>query len=319
MTAKTSPAPLNAIEDISFRDMPDTPWERPQLDSLPELPLLEVRGLGFSYQRPGRWPWSKAQLVPVLHDIQLTLATGRSVGIVGASGSGKSTLARLLVALAPPTSGTVRLLGRNLHSLAPDALRKMQQEMHWLTQDAHSTLDPQQCIEQLITEPLRHSGQASALPLPERAARALHQVGLHRSDLARYPQEFSAGQRQRIALARALIAPPALLVADEPFSALDMSVQAQMLQFMLEQQAQHGIGYVLISHDLAVVQHLCDEVVVLDQGRVVEHGTPQILFSQPQHPCTQALVDALPQIDPGRARRRQALRADIAKAQQSRA
>ena len=155
MTAKTSPAPLNAIEDISFRDMPDTPWERPQLDSLPELPLLEVRGLGFGYQRPGRWPWSKVQLVPVLHDIQLTLATGRSVGIVGASGSGKSTLARLLVALAPPTSGTVRLLGRNLHSLAPDALRKMQQEMHWLTQDAHSTLDPKQCIEQLITEPLR--------------------------------------------------------------------------------------------------------------------------------------------------------------------
>lgn len=309
MTTKPS---INDIDDIPFRDMPDTPWERPQLDSLPELPLLEVRGLGFSYQRPGRWPWSTPQRLPVLHDIQFTLATGHSVGIVGTSGSGKSTLARQLVALQPPTSGSVRLLGRTLHGLAPDALRQIQQEMQLVAQNAHSSLDPQQRTAQLVSEPLRGIGQTNPTELQARAEQALLQVGLHGSDLVRYPHQLSAGQRQRVALARALITRPALLVADEPFSVLDMSVQAQMLNLLLEQQALHGMGYLLISHDLAVIQHLCDEVLVLEQGRIVERGTPQFVFSHPQHPCTQALVDAQPQINPGRARRRQALRASIA-------
>lgn len=311
MTAKTD---TNAI-DVPFRDLPGMAWQAPNLDHLPELPLLQAQGLGFSYPLHRRWPWSAPapEQRTVLHDVSFTLHAGRSLGIVGASGAGKSTLARVVMALLRPTTGTVRLLGRTLHTLAPSALRQARRNMQMVFQDPYSSLDPRQRIERIVTEPLLALGQAtSPAAQREQAAQVLAQVGLRSSDLDKYPHQFSGGQRQRIAIARALITQPLLIVADEPVSALDVSVQAQVLNVLIDLQKQHGLGYVLISHDLAVVQHLCDEVLVLDQGRVVERGTPQALFSDPRHPSTQALVQAVPQIDPGRARRRQSLRQRIA-------
>lgn len=309
MTAKTDP---NAV-DVPFRDLPGMAWHAPNLDRLPELPLLQAQGLGFSYPLHRRWPWSVPEQRAVLHDVSFTLHTGRSLGIVGASGSGKSTLARLVMALLQPATGSVRLLGRTLHTLAPSALRQARRNMQMVFQDPYSSLDPRQRIERIVTEPLRALGQAiHPTAQREQAAQVLARVGLRSSDLDKYPHQFSGGQRQRIAIARALITQPLLIVADEPVSALDVSVQAQVLNLLIDLQQQHGLGYLLISHDLAVVQHLCDEVLVLDQGRVVERGAPQALFSDPRHPCTQALVQAVPQIDPGRARRRQTLRQRIA-------
>lgn len=311
MMAKTATNPI----DISFRDLPGIAWQTPDLENLPELPLLQAQGLGFSYPLHRRWPWSEPEQRTVLQDISFTLHTGRSLGIVGASGAGKSTLARLVMALLQPTSGSIRLLGRTLHTLAPSALRQARRNMQMVFQDPYSCLDPRQRIERIITEPLRVLEPATQRAAQrEQAAQVLAQVGLSSGDLDKYPHQFSGGQRQRIAIARALITRPLLIVADEPVSALDVSVQAQVLNLLIDLQQQHGLGYLLISHDLAVVQHLCDEVLVLDQGQVVERGTPQALFSDPHHPCTQALVQAVPQIDPGRARRRQTLRQRIANA-----
>lgn len=310
----SAPQKTQAI-DIDFREMSGA-WQAPAPDALPELPLLQVQNLGFGYPVPAPWPWQTATQRTVLHDVSFTLQMGRSIGIVGASGAGKSTLARLLMGLLSPSRGGVRLLGRPpLHTLHATALRQARCHMQMVFQDPYSSLNPRQRIAQIVTEPLRGLGQPISRPEQRaQAAQVLAQVGLPASALDQYPHQFSGGQRQRIAIARALITKPLLVVADEPVSALDVSVQAQVLNLLLDVQQQHGLGYVLISHDLAVVQHLCDEVLVLDQGQVVERGTPQALFSNPQHPCTRALLDAVPQMDPGRARRQQTLRQRMAAA-----
>ena len=173
-------------------------------------------------------------------------------------------------------------------------------------QDPYGSLDPHQTVERIVTEPLQAQGRTTRAERHEQAAQVLAQVGLRSSDLTKYPHEFSGGQRQRIAIARALITRPRLIVADEPVSALDVSVQAQVLNLMQDLQQQFGVTYLLISHDLAVVNHLCDEVAVLHQGRIVERGTPAALFHHAQHPYTQSLVHAVPQVQPGRARQRRA-------------
>jgi peptide/nickel transport system ATP-binding protein len=249
------------------------------------------------------------QQVQALQGVDFTVAAGHSLGIVGESGSGKSTLARLVMALDTPTSGAVHLLGRNLHRLPAAELRHARRDFQMVFQDPYGSLDPHQQVERIVTEPLQAQGATSRAEQREQAAQVLAQVGLRSTDLDKYPHEFSGGQRQRIAIARALITRPRLIVADEPVSALDVSVQAQVLNLMLDLQQQFGITYLLISHDLAVVNHLCDEVVVLYQGRIVERGTPEELFHNAQHPYTRALVNAVPRIEPGRARARRALMA----------
>ncbi len=220
------------------------------------------------------------------------------MGIVGESGSGKSTLARLVMALDRPTSGSVRLMGRDLHALPREELRQARRDIQMVFQDPYGSLDPRQTIERIVTEPLSAQGEAGRDERHERAIDTLISVGLRSSDLGKYPHEFSGGQRQRIAIARALITRPRLIIADEPVSALDVSVQAQVLNLMQDLQQQFRITYMLISHDLAVVQHLCDDVAVLYQGRIVEQGPPQHLFEAPQHPYTRALLDAVPKPEP---------------------
>ena len=259
-------------------------------------PLLQVQDLVREYTLPREHLFRAPGKVHALNGVSFSIDTGRSLGIVGESGSGKSTLARLVMALDPPTSGTVHLLGRDLHQLPPTALREARRDFQMVFQDPYGSLDPRQTVETIVTEPLQALANATKAELRERAAEVLAQVGLRAGDAHKYPHEFSGGQRQRIAIARALITRPRLIVADEPVSALDVSVQAQVLNLLQDLQERHGVSYLLISHDLAVVQQLCDEVLVLYQGQVVERGAPQALFTQPRHPYTQALVAAVPRM-----------------------
>jgi ABC-type glutathione transport system ATPase component len=279
-----------------------------------DAPLLQVKDLVREYTLPRESLFQPPGKVHALNGVSFSIASGRSLGIVGESGSGKSTLARLVMALDAPTSGTVELLGRNLHQLPAEPLRHARRDFQMVFQDPYGSLDPRQTVQRIVTEPLQAQGETSRAAQREQAGHVLAQVGLRANDLGKYPHEFSGGQRQRIAIARALITRPRLIVADEPVSALDVSVQAQVLNLMQDLQQEFGITYMLISHDLAVVNHLCDEVVVLYQGRIVERGSPAELFRNAQHPYTQSLVGAVPQVQPGRARARRVAAAAAAAA-----
>jgi ABC-type glutathione transport system ATPase component len=263
-------------------------------------PLLEVENLVKDYALPREKLFQAPGKVHALQGVSFTIQAGRSLGIVGESGSGKSTLARLVMALDAPTSGRVRLLGRDLHALPREELRLARRDFQMVFQDPYGSLDPRQTVERIVAEPLAAQGGASRDEQHRRASEVLQAVGLRASDLRKVPHEFSGGQRQRIAIARALVTRPRLIVADEPVSALDVSVQAQVLNLMQDLQAGFGITYMLISHDLAVVQHLCEEVAVLWQGRIVEQGPPERLFAQPRHPYTRTLVEAVPEPEPPR-------------------
>lgn len=253
--------------------------------------LLEVKGLSHAYSLPrSSWFAPKTRL-QALQQIGFKLAPGKSLGIVGESGSGKSTLARLIMALEKPTEGQVIFKGQDLHALLPHQLQAIRPHFQMVFQDPYSALDPRQTVLKIVSEPLQAKSKSE---MKELAASALMEVGLRASDLDKYPHEFSGGQRQRIAIARALITRPALIVADEPLSALDVSVQAQVLNLLMDLQDKHGLSYLLVSHDLAVVNLMCDDVIVLQEGRMVEHGATQNVFQNPQHPCTQNLLAAIP-------------------------
>jgi peptide/nickel transport system ATP-binding protein len=189
------------------------------------------------------------------------------------------------------------MLGRDLHALPREELRRARRDFQMVFQDPYGSLDPRQTVARVISEPLSAQG-ASRDEQHQRASEVIRAVGLRSTDLDKYPHEFSGGQRQRIAIARALVTRPRLIVADEPVSALDVSVQAQVLNLMRDLQAEYGITYMLISHDLAVVHHLCDDVAVLWQGRIVEQGPPERLFTAAEHPYTRALLQAVPMAEP---------------------
>ncbi len=256
--------------------------------------LLEVAHVSQSYRLPREHLWQEPPVVHAVQDVSFTLRSGRSLGVVGESGSGKSTLARLVMALERPKSGTVTFMGKNLNLLTPAQLRAARRDFQMVFQDPYGSLDPRQTVARIVAEPLAAMGKTSWPDQQEQAGEVLNSVGLRTSDLTKYPHEFSGGQRQRIAMARALITRPRLIVADEPVSALDVSVQAQVLNLMQDLQAQFGVTYLLISHDLAVVNHLCDDVAVMFQGRIVEQGPPDKLFHHPDHAYTRALVQAVP-------------------------
>ncbi|MGE4243881.1 ATP-binding cassette domain-containing protein [Ramlibacter sp.] len=261
-------------------------------------PLVRVQNLVREYTLPREKLFQPPGKVHALNDVSFTIEAGRSLGIVGESGSGKSTLARLVMALDTPTSGSVTMLGRDLHRLPREELRKARRDFQMVFQDPYGSLDPRQTIERIVTEPLAAQGGLTRADMRKQAEDVLDSVGLRRNDLGKYPHEFSGGQRQRIAIARALITRPRLIVADEPVSALDVSVQAQVLNLMQDLQTEFGITYMLISHDLAVVHHLCHDVAVLWQGRIVEQGPPQRLFTDAQHEYTRTLVAAVPNPEP---------------------
>jgi len=256
-------------------------------------PLLRVTDLVRHYALPREKLFGPPPTVKALNGVSFDVQAGQSVGIVGESGSGKSTIARLVMALDTPTSGTVSLEGRNLHALSKEELRVARRDFQMVFQDPYGSLDPRQTVARIVAEPLEALAATTRAEQRERAAETLAAVGLRTTDMDKYPHEFSGGQRQRIAIARALITRPKLIVADEPVSALDVSVQAQVLNLMQDLQQQFGISYLLISHDLAVVNHLCDNVCVVFKGRIVEQGAPADLFQHAQHEYTRTLLSAV--------------------------
>jgi peptide/nickel transport system ATP-binding protein len=266
-------------------------------------PLLAVQALAKHYRLPRERLLSAAPQVQALAGVSFELAAGRSLGVVGESGSGKSTLARLVMALEPPSAGRVLLDGQDLHALPPAGLRAARDKLQMVFQDPYGSLDPRRTIAHTVAEPLRMLHGAPPAEQRERAAEALHEVGLGPESLTKYPHEFSGGQRQRIAIARALITRPKLIVADEPVSALDVSVQAQVLNLLQDLQQRLGLALLFISHDLGVVDRVSDQVIVLYQGRIVEQGAPDVLFHQAAHPYTRALLRSVPRLMPGARRR----------------
>jgi peptide/nickel transport system ATP-binding protein len=255
-------------------------------------PLLQVERLGKQYRLPRQRLLGAAHYVQALDEVSFTLQAGRSLGVVGESGSGKSTLARLVTALEAPTSGNVRFEGRDLHALPADELRRARAGFQMVFQDPFGSLDPRQTVARIVGEPMEAQARSSAVERRERAGEMLAAVGLRTADLDKYPHEFSGGQRQRIAIARALVTQPLLIVADEPVSALDVSVQAQVLNLMQDLQERFGLSYLFISHDPAVVDLVCDDVIVLYQGRVVESGPADRLLRDPEHDYTRRLLAA---------------------------
>ena len=256
--------------------------------ALPD-PLLSLREVTRRYTLPREQLWRPAPAVQALAGVSLQVQRGRSLGLVGESGSGKSTLARLVMALERPTSGQVLFMGRDLNRLGTSELQAARRDFQMVFQDPYGSLDPRQRVGRIVAEPLAATGAAD---VAARVAESLDAVGLRATDAAKYPHEFSGGQRQRIAIARALITRPQLIVADEPVSALDVSVQAQVLNLMQDLQQQFGVTYLLISHDLAVVDHVCDDIIVMYAGRVVEQGRADTLLRAAAHPYTRALLAA---------------------------
>ncbi|MFT8243478.1 ABC transporter ATP-binding protein [Roseomonas sp. BN140053] len=238
--------------------------------------------------------------VQAVRDLDVSVRRGEAVGVVGESGSGKSTLGRLLLGLIPPTAGAVRFDGAPLTGASRAEWRRLRRRMQIVFQDPYGSLDPRRRVGAQIADGLAIHGLLPAAARPARVAALLSQVGLDPSHAARFPHEFSGGQRQRVGIARALATGPDFLVADEPVSALDVSIQAQVVQLLAGLQRELGLALLFISHDLPVVRHLCDRVLVMYLGRVVENGPAEAVFAAPSHPYTRALLSATPRLDAAR-------------------
>ncbi len=266
--------------------------------------LLTVSGLAKHYGEG-------AKTVRIIDDIGFSIGRGEVVGLVGESGSGKTTIARAMLRLIEPTSGSVRFDGQELTKLSPSALRRLRPRMQYVFQDPYASLSPRMTVGEILTEGLRIQGIGPEAERARRALDALEQVEMPADAIGRYPHEFSGGQRQRIGIARALALRPDLLVADEPVSALDVSIQAQVINLLRGLQRRLGLSMLFISHDLAVVEYLCDRVIVLYLGRVMEIAASEALYAAPAHPYTRALLAAVPHPDPAQRGKRVLLHGDV--------
>ena len=255
--------------------------------------VLDVVDLTKHYVLPRESLFDKAHTVEAVHRVSFRIRPGQSLGLVGESGCGKSTLARLVTGLENPTSGSVHIAGFDIHQISKNALRKLRTDFQIVFQDPFGSLDPRHTIGRIVAEPLRTLEQVSPLEAQRRVVSVMEDVGLKATDTQKYPHEFSGGQRQRIAIARALITRPKLVVADEPVSALDVSVQAQILNLLNDLREEYELSYLLISHDLAVVEYVCDDVAVMHNGVFVEYGSTSELFRNPKHDYTKSLLDSV--------------------------
>ena len=257
------------------------------------MALLEVRGLTKRYDR-----------VLAVNNVSFAIEAGETFGLVGESGSGKSTIGRCILRLIEPTAGTVMFRGQDLLALDTRRLREARREMQMVFQDPYSSLNPRLRAAAIVEEPLVVHGLGMRDERRTRVAELFRMVGLDPAHLERYPREFSGGQRQRIALARALALEPSFIVADEPVSALDVSIQAQIVELLTRLQQQLQLTYLFIAHDLRLVEQICSRVAVMYRGRLVESGPTPSIFASPQHPYTRALLSAIPTLDPDAPRRR---------------
>ncbi len=269
-------------------------------------PILEVENLTKHFGAKGGQGGVRA-----VNGVNLRLELGETLGIVGESGCGKSTLARLILRLIEPTAGSVRFAGEDLLALPQSDLRVRRRDMQLIFQDPYASLDPRLTVGTIVGEPLAIHGVGDRKERRERVAGLLKTVGLEADASARYPHEFSGGQRQRIGIARAVALEPKLIIADEPVSALDVSIQSQILGLLLDLKERLALSYIFISHDLAVVEHMSDRVAVMYLGRIVEMTDTESLYEKPAHPYTEALISAVPQPDPERERTRIVLSGDI--------
>jgi oligopeptide/dipeptide ABC transporter ATP-binding protein len=271
-------------------------------------PLLEVRDLAVHFPaRRGAWG-RRAGIVRAVDGVSFDVAEGETLGLVGESGCGKSTAARAILRLVPATRGSVRLGGRDLLALGGDELRRARRDMQMIFQDPYASLDPRMTVEESVAEPLRvHRTVRSGGEARTEVTRLLEQVGLTADFAARYPHELSGGQRQRVGIARAIALKPKILFADEPVSALDVSVRAQIVELLSALQREHGVASVFVAHDLAVVRRLSHRVAVMYLGRIVEIAPAAELFTAPAHPYARALLAAVPSLDPAAARQRRRL------------
>jgi ABC-type oligopeptide transport system ATPase subunit len=257
-----------------------------------DAPLLSVRDLVRHYPLPRERLFGPPPMLHAVNGVSFTVTRGRSMGLVGESGSGKSTIARIAVALDRPTSGRVMITGQDPFALKPNAVRGLRRHAQMIFQDPYGSLDPRRTVGWSVAEPLAALTDLSPVAQRKRTQEVLAAVGLSATTADRYPHEFSGGQRQRIACARALITRPQLIVADEPVSALDVSVRAQVLNLLRDLQERHNVTLLMISHDLAVIDYLCDDLIVLKDGLVVESGPTASVLAAPRHPYTAKLISA---------------------------
>ncbi len=272
--------------------------------------LLRVENLVKHFPLRSGFFGGRTGTVRAVDGISFAIGMGQTLGLVGESGCGKSTTGRLLLRLIEPTSGKITFDGIDLLALDHAAMRAQRRSLQIIFQDPYASLNPRMTVEQTLAEPLALYGLASG-HRRERIAELLSLVGLTPQHGERYPHEFSGGQRQRIGIARALAVEPQLIVCDEPVSALDVSIQAQVINLLQDLQQQLALSYVFIAHDLAVVKHIASRVAVMYLGRIVEYADTQQLFGQPRHPYTQALLSAIPVPEPGRERRRIILEGEV--------
>jgi oligopeptide/dipeptide ABC transporter ATP-binding protein len=269
---------------------------------VPAEPLLRVRGLGKAFPVLGGVFRREIGRVEAVSDLSFDLDRGEVLGLVGESGSGKTTAGRSILRLIEPTAGSVRFDGREITTLAPAEMREMRRRMQIVFQDPYASLDPRQRVREVIGEALVIHGIGDKADRRDRVVRLLERVGLGADALERFPHEFSGGQRQRIGIARALAVEPDFIVADEPVSALDVSVQAQVVNLLRDLQRELGLAVLFIAHDLAVVRHVSDRVAVMYLGRLMELAPSRELYRRPRHPYTLALLSAAPVPDPDAAR-----------------
>ncbi len=274
--------------------------------------LLSVTGLGKVFSAKAGLGLGRASEVRAVDDVSFDIRRGETLALVGESGCGKSTLGRLILQLIQPSSGQVLFEGVSLTELGAYPLREMRRRMQMVFQDPFGSLSPRRSVADIIAEPIDAFGLATSRPARrELVAELLKQVGLSAAIMDRYPRQFSGGQRQRIGIARAIAAGPSFIVADEPVSALDVSVQAQVINLLQDLQESRGLTYLFIAHDLAVVRHIATSVAVMYLGRIVEIGPKHEVYARPHHPYTQALLSAAPNPDPDAPRRQIVLRGDV--------
>jgi dipeptide transport system ATP-binding protein len=263
------------------------------------------------YYQVGRGPFKQPATLKAVAGASFTLAPGKTLAVVGESGCGKSTLARLVAMIEPPTSGQLTIAGQAVTGATPETLKSLRATVQMVFQDPFGSLNPRKQVGHILEEPLEINTRLTGDERRRAARDMMAKVGLRPEYYGRYPHMFSGGQRQRIAIARSLMLRPKVVVADEPVSALDVSIRAQVLNLLMDLQTEFDLAYLFISHDLGVVRHIADEVMVMYLGRTVEHGPKETIFAAPRHPYTRALLASTPAVDPADRRKRVAIKGEL--------